>query len=52
MNIAFRVPFQQALPLLSNRAVYLHKGFAYVPLQKLVSIIVIRVREHHSRLVN
>ena len=39
-----RVPFQQALPMISNRSVYLQKGFAFVPLQKLVSIIVIRVR--------
>ena len=38
-----RVPFQQALSLISNRSVYLQKGFAYVPLQKLVSIIVTNV---------
>ena len=38
-----RVPFQQALSLVSSRSVYLEKGFAYVPLQRLVSIIVTRV---------
>ena len=41
---ARRVPFQQALSLIKNRSVYLHRGFAFVPLQKLESIIVTRVR--------
>ena len=39
-----RVPFQQALSLVAGRAVYLERGFAFVPLQRLVSIIVTRVR--------
>jgi DNA primase large subunit len=39
----YRVPFQQALSLVSQRAVFLEAGFAFVPLQKLVSIIVTRV---------
>jgi hypothetical protein len=39
-----RVPFQQALQLISSRAVYLEGGYAYVPLGRLVSIITTRVR--------
>lgn len=44
-----RVPFQQALSLVAGRSVYLQGGFAYVPLQRLVSIIVMRFRMHLSR---
>jgi DNA primase large subunit len=39
----FRVPFQQALSLVASRSIYLERGYAYVPLQKLVSIIVTKV---------
>lgn len=42
----YRVPFTQALQLVGRRAVYLEKGYAYVPLQSLVSIIVSRVSSH------
>lgn len=45
----FKVPFTQALQLVGRRAVYLEKGYAYVPLQSLVSIIVSRFRLHLSR---
>uniref|UniRef100_A0A7S3H1X7 DNA primase large subunit n=1 Tax=Spumella elongata TaxID=89044 RepID=A0A7S3H1X7_9STRA len=45
----YKVPFQQALSLVSSRSVYLEKGFAYVPLQRLVSIIVTRFRMQLSR---
>ena len=38
-----RVPFQQALQLIAARAVYLEAGLAYVPFQRLVSIITTRV---------
>lgn len=41
-----RVPFQQALNLISSRSVYLERGYAFVPLQRLVSIIVTRVGEY------
>jgi hypothetical protein len=37
------VPFTQALQLIANRQVYLEGGFAYVPLQRVVSIITTRV---------
>jgi DNA primase large subunit len=46
---ATRVPFQQALPLVAGRIVYLERGFAYVPLQRLVSIIVTKFRIQLSR---
>lgn len=39
-----RIPFVQALSLIGGRQVYLQDGFAYVPLQRVVSIIVTRVR--------
>ena len=44
-----RIPFQQALQMMANRSVYLERGFAYVPLQRLVSIIVTRYRIHLSK---
>ena len=34
---------------MANRSVYLERGFAYVPLQRLVSIIVTRYRIHLSK---
>jgi DNA primase large subunit len=41
----FKIPFQQALPLVSSREVYLSGGMAFVPLTRLVATIVIRVRQ-------
>ena len=35
--------------MMANRSVYLERGFAYVPLQRLVSIIVTRYRIHLSK---
>jgi len=48
-TIYFKVPFQQALTLVASRAVYLERGFAYVPLQRLMSIIVTRFRMQLSK---
>jgi len=45
----YKVPFQQALSLVASRSVYLERGFAYVPLQRLVTIIVTRFRMQLSR---
>ncbi|RYG65805.1 hypothetical protein EON64_11170 [archaeon] len=45
----YKVPFAQALALLGSRAVYLERGLVYVPLQKLVSILVMRFRSLLSR---
>lgn len=42
-SLARRVPFHQALALVASRAVYLEKGFAYVPFDRLVSILVAEV---------
>jgi hypothetical protein len=44
-----RVPFQQALSLLSARAVYLERGSAFVPLQRLVTILLFRFRSALSK---
>ena len=38
-----RIPFQQALTLISKREVYLEAGLAWVPQDKLVSIITTKV---------
>lgn len=48
-TILYKVPFQQALSLLAGRSVYLEAGFAYVPFQRLVSIIITRFRTLLSR---
>jgi DNA primase large subunit len=45
----YKVPFTQALDLISSRSVYLTEGYAYVPIPKLVSILVARFRTHLSR---
>ena len=44
MSTAFyKIPFQQALSLIASRQVYLEGGMAFVPLPRLMSIIVTRV---------
>lgn len=45
----YRVPFQQALTLISSRGVYLEGGLAIVPVSKLVATVVNRFRIHLSR---
>lgn len=45
----FKIPFLQALELVRTRQAYIHKGFAYVPSNKLISIIVARYRMNLSR---
>jgi len=45
----FRIPFTQALDLVAHRQVFLEAGFAYVPVERLVSIIVARFRSALSR---
>mmetsp|Transcript_14158 Transcript_14158/g.21751 ORF Transcript_14158/g.21751 Transcript_14158/m.21751 type:complete len:499 (-) Transcript_14158:21-1517(-) len=44
----YKIPFSQALELVSSRQVYVHKGYAYVPTQKLVSTITARFRSQVS----
>jgi len=45
----YKVPYTQALSLISHREVFLKAGFAYVPLSKLVSTIVARFRTSLAR---
>ena len=40
----YKVPFTQATDLIGRREVYLEAGFAYVPLQRVVAIVVARFR--------
>ena len=47
-EIFYKIPFTQALDLISSRQVFVSKGFAYVPTPKLVSTIVARFRSHVS----
>lgn len=49
MTKFFRVPFTQAFDLVASRQVYLEGGFAYVPITRLIPIIVARFRMHVSR---
>ena len=44
ITLYYKSPFQQALNLINNRAVYLEGGYAWVPLERLVSIIVNRFK--------
>lgn len=48
-TVFYKIPFQQALSLIGHRLVYLEQGYAWVPLNKLVSIIVTRFRMNLSR---
>jgi DNA primase large subunit len=45
----FRVPFEEALELVSRRQALIRSGFAYVPRDKMVSIIVARFRSQVSQ---
>lgn len=45
----YKIPFQQALSLISNRTVHLEAGYAWVPLEKLVSILVNKFKLSLSR---
>lgn len=48
-TIFYRVPFQQALNLISSRSVYVEAGCAFVPLSRVVSLIVTRFRMNLSK---
>lgn len=43
-DLIFKIPFEQALPLIKNRSVLLIRGYAFVPKQMLSSIIVAKFR--------
>ena len=45
----YRVPFLQALELIGRRLCYVAEGYAYVPLDRVVSIIVAKFRSALSR---
>ncbi|KAL7506753.1 hypothetical protein ACHAXN_003991 [Cyclotella atomus] len=40
----YKVPFMEALRLVSNRECYLEKGMAYIPLAKIISIVEAKYR--------
>jgi DNA primase large subunit len=48
-NEFYKVPFQQALSLLAHRQVYIEKGYAFLPIGKLVATVVSRFRILLSR---
>ena len=48
-TVFYKVPFQQALPLIKNRSVYLENGYAFVPLTQVVSLIIVRFRMSLSK---
>ncbi|CAN0538252.1 unnamed protein product, partial [Laminaria digitata] len=45
----YKIPFWQAVDLIGKRQVYLEGGFAYVPVQRVVTIVVSRFRMGISR---
>jgi len=45
----FRVPFEQALDLITRRQVFVHDGFAFVPRERLINLLQRRFREQLSR---
>ena len=45
----FRVPFVQALELVGRRECYVEDGFAFVPLTRIVSIVVAKFRVSLSK---
>jgi DNA primase large subunit len=49
MSNFYKIPFQQALQLITKREVYLESGYAYVPLSKLIGIIISKFRTNLSR---
>ncbi|XP_071964256.1 DNA primase large subunit-like [Antedon mediterranea] len=44
----YKVPFTEALDLVRSRKIYVHKGYAYVPSNDLVSIVISAYRAHLS----
>jgi DNA primase large subunit len=48
-SVYYKIPFAQATDLISSRSVYVEAGFAYVPLQRVVAIVVGRFRMGLSR---
>ena len=48
-TIFYRVPFQQALSLISKRIIYIENGFSFVPLSKVLDLILTRFRTNLSR---
>lgn len=44
----YKVPFQEALELVSQRRVLLENGFAYIARKQLVSIVAMKLRAHLS----
>jgi len=45
----YRVPFTQALDLVQHRQVFVHRGKAYIPESKLLSLVTARFRTNLSR---
>ena len=45
----YKVPFEQALDLVSQRSVFLAKGFVYVPSTDLGSLIAAQFRQNLSK---
>ena len=45
----YSVPFTQALDLVQHRQVYIHRGMAYIPESKLLSLVTAKFRTNLSR---
>jgi len=47
--IYYKIPFYEASDLIANRSCYVYGGYAYVPLNKIVSIVTAKFRTNLSR---
>lgn len=48
-NTIYRVPFTQALDLVQHRQVYVHRGQAYIPESRLLTLVTAKFRTNLSR---
>ncbi|OWM76226.1 hypothetical protein CDL15_Pgr009872 [Punica granatum] len=48
-DIFYKVPFEEVPELVANRKVYIHKGYAYVAMNQVVSLVVTQFRSHLSK---
>lgn len=47
-ELIYKVPFSQALDLISRRSVFISRGFAYVRFRDIVAIVIAKFRAHLS----
>lgn len=48
-NAIFKVPFEEVPELVAGRKVFIHKGYAYVAMNQVVSLVTTQFRSHISK---